>query len=87
MSFFSGRSGPDFPVRAGFTISGPARPCISVRNKRDYAYDKQSSSHFAISMVGGTENTLEPLYVMKEMLEYIKTFSAFADAQNHVFHL
>ena len=60
---------------------------VLSENRRDDAYDRQSSSHLAISMVNGTENTLEPLYFMREMLEYIKTFSAFADAQNHVFHL
>ena len=37
-------------------------------------------------MVGGTENTLEPLYFTSEMLEEMKTDSAFADAQTHVFH-
>ena len=38
-------------------------------------------------MVGGTENTLEPLYFMREMLEDMKTYSAFADAQTHVFQM
>jgi len=37
-------------------------------------------------MVNGTENTLEPFYFMREMLEDMKTVIAFADAQNHVFH-
>ena len=55
-------------------------------NRRDDAYDRQSSSHLAISMVNGTENTLEPLYFIREMLEDMKTVTAFADAQNHVFH-
>ena len=56
-------------------------------NEKEDAIDRQDSSHLAISMVGGTENTLEPLYFMREMLEDMKTVSAFADAQNHVFHI
>ena len=56
-------------------------------NRRDDACDRQSSSHLAISMVNGTENTLEPLDFMREMLEDMKTVTAFADAHNHVFHL
>ena len=59
--------------------------CLS-ENRRDDAYGRQSSSHLAISMVNGTENTLEPFYFMREMLEDMKTVTAFADAQNHVFH-
>ena len=48
---------------------------------------RQSSSHFAISMVGGIENALEPLYFVMKMLEDMKMYSAFADAQNHLFHM
>ncbi len=48
---------------------------------------RQSSSHFAISMVGDTENALEPLYFIREMLEDMKMYSAFAAAQNHLFHM
>ena len=55
-------------------------------NRRDDAYDRHSSSHLAISMVGGTETTLEPLYFMREMLEDMKRDTAFGDAQNPVFH-
>ena len=63
-----------------------ARGAFLSENTRDDAYDKQSSSHFAISIVNGIEKTLEPLYFIREMLEDMKTVRAFADAQNHVFH-
>ena len=59
---------------------------VLSEDRRDDAYDRQSSSHLAISMVGGTETTLEPLYLMREMLEDMKRDTAFGDAQNPVFH-
>jgi len=38
-------------------------------------------------MVGDTENALEPFYFRREILEDMKMYSAFADAQNHLFHM
>ena len=64
-----------------------ARGAFLSENRRDDAYGRQSSSHLAISMVNGTEKTLEPLYFIREMLEDMKMYSAFADAQNHLFHM
>ena len=38
-------------------------------------------------MVGGIEHALEPLYFERNMLEDMKMYSAFADAQNRLFHM
>ena len=40
-------------------------PAFLSENEKEDAIDRQDSSHLAISMAGGTENTLEPFYFIR----------------------